>query len=395
MNSSPLRSLVTRHVCACRSPSAYNTRLFATSATRHGFSVPVSNIGSVTELRRQNRPLPVSQPATKEQKKKLVRPIVGFLACAAGIAASIWLYPTDKPMLTATEQSKKTNTISFDAPNVPGLPDTSLAEEAEKIPTGTSTIPFFPRTIQLSAPSARASAAAATDNTQKEVEYQLLGLGIRTVSILSIQVYVVGLYVAAPDIAALQERLIRQIDDVATTLVPGEKDKLKQMLLDPRQGEELWNKILIDGNIRTAFRVVPTRNTDFMHMRDGFVRGITARSGHFASDLQDQSFQDETFGQSLNDFKSVFGGGSRKKIPYGETLYLMRDAKGKFGAMMEDKKGETMWMGEVPDERISRLLWLNYLAGKSVSSEEARKSVIEGCIEIVSRPVGTVATQVV
>ena len=130
-------------------------------------------------------------------------------------------------------------------------------------------------------------------------------------------------------------------------------------------------------------------------MRDGFVRGITARSSHFASDLQDQTFQDETFGQSLNDFKTVFGGGARKKIPYGETLYLMRDAKGKFGAMLEDKKGETIWMGEVPDERISRLLWLNYLAGKSVSSEDARKNVVDGCMEIVSRPVGTVAAQVV
>ena len=58
------------------------------------------------------------------------------------------------------------------------------------------------------------------------VEYQLLGLGIRTVSFLGIQVYVVGMYVATEDIAALQEGLIRKIAPTATTLVAGEKESL-------------------------------------------------------------------------------------------------------------------------------------------------------------------------
>jgi hypothetical protein len=38
---------------------------------------------------------------------------------------------------------------------------------------------------------------------------------------------------------------------------------------------------------------------------------------------------------------------------------------------------------------------LNYLAGKTVASEGARKSIVEGIMEFVERPVGTVATQVV
>ena len=279
-------------------------------------------------------------------------------------------------------------------PSIPGLPDTSLAEQVEKVATGTSSVPFFPKHINLRSPTTPGSAAAASGDVQ-DSEYQLVGLGIRTVSIFSIQVYVVGMYVAVPDIATLQERLIRTIDPVATTLVPGEKDKLKDLLLDPVRGEEVFNTIVKDAGIRTVFRIVPTRNTDFMHMRDGFVRGITAKSSHFASDLQDKSFQDEGFGRSMNDLKAIFGGGARKKLPYGETLLLARDAKGAFAAMYEDKEGGRMHVGELADERVSRLLWLNYLAGKSVSSEELRKSVVEGCVELVSRPVGTVATQVV
>ena len=316
----------------------------------------------------------------------------GVALCAAMMALTI--YSVDLP---SDEERKKMKATQLDGPTtpvVPGQVDTSLSEQVEKVATGTSSVPYFPKHINLRAPTTEGSAASASEAVQ-DSEYQLVGLGIRTVSIFGIQVYVVGMYVAVPDIATLQEKLVRMIDPVATTLVPGEKDKLKELLLDPVRGEEVWDRIVKEAGIRTAFRIVPTRNTDFMHMRDGFVRGITAKSSHFASDLQDKGFQDEGFGRSMNDLKAIFGGGARKKLPYGETLLLARDAKGAFAAMYEDKEGGRMHMGELTDERVSRLLWLNYLAGKSVSSEELRKSVVDGCVELVSRPVGTVATQVV
>jgi hypothetical protein len=53
------------------------------------------------------------------------------------------------------------------------------------------------------------------------------------------------------------------------------------------------------------------------------------------------------------------------------------------------------WMGRVVDERVSRLVWLNYLAGKTVSSEGARQSIVDGLMAIVERPVGTVVQRVV
>lgn len=164
--------------------------------------------------------------------------------------------------------------------------------------------------------------------------------------------------------------------------------------MDPVKGEEIFNTLLSNGKLRTAIRIVPTRNTDWMHMRDGFVRGITARSAHFANDLSSPEFNDESFGTSLNEFKSIFSA-SRKKIPWGETLYLTRDAGGALSAVHEDKSGTRTVMGTVADERVGRLLWLGYLAGKSVSSEDARKGIVEGAVEVCGRPVGTVAEQVV
>lgn len=343
----------------------------------------------------------------------------GIALCAMAMFGTIVLYPdprkqerragldaqeaaaiADRRLLD--EKKTKTNVAQLDAP--PSIEGTfsaqSKIDEIEQVQTGTSTIPTIPRTIYLPSQAAPSTPASTNEpsGTESKVEYQLVGLGIRTVSILSIQVYVVGLYIAVADIAKLQEQLVHRVaDPVATTLVPGEKSELRDLLLDPQRGEETWNQIIKDGGIRTAFRITPTRNTDFMHLRDGFVRGITARSAQLSksSDSTTSDFQDESFGSALNDFKSVFGGTARRKLPRGEHLYLTRDAQGGLAVYTEDKQGVRIKMGDVNDERVGRLLWLGYLAGQNVSSEEARKSIIEGCLEFVERPVGTVATQVI
>ncbi|KAI9679873.1 MAG: Altered inheritance of mitochondria protein 18 mitochondrial [Caeruleum heppii] len=258
----------------------------------------------------------------------------------------------------------------------------------DQIPTGTSTIPTFPKTIEL--PD---SAEAAVGG---KIEYQLMGLGIRTVSFLGIQVYVVGLYVATQDVADLQQALVRKIDPIATTLIKTEKDRLRDLLLEPEQGEAIWADIIKNTGVRTAIRIVPTRNTDFQHLRDGWVRGVTARTQK-ASRAGDQEFEDDRFGQAMQDFKGIFSGGSRKNVPKGKTLILMRGSKGPLTVWYDDQaEGQRMEkMGDVRDERISRLIWMGYLAGKTVASEGARQSVVEGIMDYVERPVGTVATQVI
>lgn len=290
---------------------------------------------------------------------------------------------------------------------------------ADEIPTGTSTVPHFPSTIRLpkSLDTSMMKPGDEPNSPDGDEEYQLLGLGIRTVSFLRIQVYVVGMYVANRDISELQQRLVRTavnppgqqsvIMEVpgannATSLVPAERQQLKELLLDPEHGDDAWNAILKSDGIRTAFRIVPTRNTDFMHLRDGWVRGISGRAQHAIAKAKETGstsageYQDETFGAAMNDLKAVFGGGQRRSVPKGQTLVLLRNAQGALDALYNpDASKPARWMGRVPDERISRLIWLNYLAGKNVSSESARNSIVDGVMGIVERPVGTVVQKIV
>ncbi|KFY62753.1 hypothetical protein V496_04420 [Pseudogymnoascus sp. VKM F-4515 (FW-2607)] len=262
-----------------------------------------------------------------------------------------------------------------------------MGEEAEDntdtVETGTSTVPTFPRLMQFDdeKTSEKAEGEVATPT-----EYQLLGLGIRKVSFLSIQVYVVGMYVATDDIAQLQRTLIKKIDPIATTLVAGEKDTLKERLMDPEAGEEVWNHILSSTSVRTLFRIVPVRDTDFGHMRDAYVRAVTSQARKHPKE-----FGDDKFGQSVAELKAMFGHGN---VPKGRELVLARNGKGALAAWFDAGKAGPQRLGEVDDERISRALWLHYLAGSHVASEAARKSIVDGIMEFVERPVGTVAAQV-
>lgn len=257
------------------------------------------------------------------------------------------------------------------------------AEGNEMVPTGNSTVPHFPRRLDLS----KRTGLPATAKDDMGTEYQLVGLGVRTVSFLSIQVYVVGFYVATPDIATMQNHLVKKVNRLATTLVPGEKEELRKTLNDPVAGEETWDTMLREVGCRTAIRIVPVRDTDFNHMRDAFVRAVTARSA-----LNVEAYGDDAFGEAVRSFKGLL---NRGKMPKGGEMLLCRDGKGALSVLFDQGAGEGRTeLGTVEDERVSRLLWMNYLAGKKVASEGARQSVIDGVMEFVERPIGTVAAQV-
>ena len=277
----------------------------------------------------------------------------------------------------------------------------SEGEAAEQVLTGTSTIPSFPKYIMVpsAVPSTTPTLPSGTGDANQT--YQLIGLGIRTVSFLSIQVYVVGLYVASTDIATLQSRMVHKATGVeaASTLVAGERDELRKMLLDPGRSERVWSEVLGEGGLRTVLRIVPTRNTDFGHLRDGFVRSITSRSqGKLHGDAMLGTFDDDGFGKAIADFKALFSAGGKKNVGLrkGQVLMLVRESDGSLQAWVEGENAASLSrMGAVQDERISRLLWLGYLGGQQVASDSARKSIVDGVLDFVERPVGTVETQVV
>jgi hypothetical protein len=330
----------------------------------------------------------------------------------------------DAPRKAAEEfQGKKVVIAAGDkviaTPGGTDNPQASDPDAIELVETGTSYVPYFPRTIRL--PTDTSGPEAITT----DAEYTLLGLGIRKVSFLRVQVYVVGLYVKTADLSTLQNHLINTVNPTASALIPNEKKDLRESLLDPEKSNKIWESILakngMDG-VDMAFRVVPCRGTDFKHLQDGWMRGIASRTDEvrrkqaelirqqaaenksisLPKPVEEGEFQDESFGLAMKEFRNLFQG--KGKAPKGSVIILTRNKSGHLGALYQpivkaanskqEVMGKSSWLGEVRDERVGRLVWLLYLGGQNVSSEPARQSIVDGCIDIVERPVGTLETMV-
>jgi hypothetical protein len=174
----------------------------------------------------------------------------------------------DSPRKAADEfQGKRVVIAAGDkviaAPTDAENPQASDPDAIELVETGTSYVPYFPRTISLPHTS-----SVGPEGFTSESEYQLLGLGIRKVSFLRVQVYVVGLYVKTADLSTLQNHLINTVNPTASALIPGEKDDLRKALLDPERSTQIWEAILSRdgiGAVDMAFRVVPDAGNRVAH----------------------------------------------------------------------------------------------------------------------------------
>ena len=208
----------TRLRLACSTSTATASTATATAAAT---ATPVTAPASRKQSSRQRHAPPRGNSSSSNNYL--------LVAGAAAIAAVACLY--------STEPTQRT-----EAPPPP-------PPEGEGVDSGTG-VPPFPRTL-------------AVDTSR----YALLGLGIRTVSFLRIQVYVVGFYVHEDDLPALRAA-IRARHDAATPMTTARpehepvEEALRRRLLDPVEGEELWDALLGGAvQFRSAFRIVPTRNT--------------------------------------------------------------------------------------------------------------------------------------
>ncbi|KAJ6259171.1 hypothetical protein Dda_6069 [Drechslerella dactyloides] len=277
----------------------------------------------------------------------------------------------------------------------------------DTVPSGTSSVGPLPTRIYL-------PAGPIGDDSEKQVleEYTLIGHGIRTVSFLKIQVYVVALYIATSSLPPLQRHLLTaaSVPPTATTATLPERTALKSTLLTPDSGKAFFTSLLDargpDG-IRMAIRIVPTRGTDYPHLRDGWVRGIQGQTN-----AEPTLYDDDAFVDAISRFKALFGG--RKGVPKGRALVLARDEAGALFAYGPDEKVDgkkvpklsegarkeramegLRLLGVMDDPRVTRALWLCYFAGEKVASEGARQSVVDGLVEVVARPVGSTEGKVV
>lgn len=185
--------------------------------------------------------------------------------------------------------------------------------------------------------------------------FVLVASGVRTVSFLRVQVYVAALYVEESSFAKFAS------SSAASS--------------GAQTAEDLMNRA-IESGVAAVVRIVPVRNTDFAHLRDGFTRAIQQRRKNqrkAASEEQrsqsaeDQEAVEEALAEATQRFKESFPKTSLKKGEELDIVLRSTSAGGGVDVALEHK-GEIL--GRVPyDPRgrnvdIARLLLGAYLAEK-------------------------------
>ncbi|KZZ90005.1 Chalcone isomerase, subgroup [Ascosphaera apis ARSEF 7405] len=420
------------------------------NARRSFTSTPPSSASAFVERRRQRARDVAAAGSTDPEviealrkayyKKRMVISIAGLIVSGIGMwgvlkyAGEIEESKEDGDALqtagatTTSPKTDKTGSSSvFSKVKLDGPAEGVMVVEGQKkfldgveqVDTGNKVVPTFPKTMRipksLGEPGTLDSREPGAKVSQKAgvemEEYQLLGTGVRFVSFLSFHVYVLGMYVATSDLQTLQKTLLTTAvapapdspGPVVTSLVPGEREGLKELLLDGEKGPERWDRIIKDTKIKTIFRIVPTRNTDMSHLRDSWVKTVSAKAQEAKAaaaaagiDEADSEFADPSLQGAIADLKTL-GISYRKSVPKGEAVMLLRGRTGTMELLMQPPNKPTApltWLGCVKDERISRVLWAKYLAGKVVASEEARQNIVGGMMALVERPTGAVEQRV-
>ncbi|TIA90826.1 hypothetical protein E3P99_01411 [Wallemia hederae] len=195
------------------------------------------------------------------------------------------------------------------------------------------------------------------DNVYDSGVLKLLGLGVRTVSFLRVRVYSLGIY--AEESA---QRALSAVENVKQKLNTASSQS------DELVGEKLMEKV-ISSPYTFAVRIVPVRNTDFGHLRDGFVRAVQARM----KTAQLGAEESQQVNESLQAFKAYF---PASKVPKGDELTLTKTRK---GDLVLSYNGETL--GKLDSNAqgvrfISTQLLLAYFADKNPISVKAKDSVV-------------------
>ncbi|KAI9468113.1 MAG: chalcone-flavanone isomerase-domain-containing protein [Benjaminiella poitrasii] len=186
--------------------------------------------------------------------------------------------------------------------------------------------------------------------SKNEKEWKMLvGLGVRSVSFLNMNVYVVGLYMKTDDMDKLRK-------------LAGWKEFDKSKFLTDSELAEQFAEQPYDLSIR----LVPTRATNTQHLRDGFLRNLMQRM----KDQQLSESEEKEVLAALQDFKSNFVSMRVKK----ETVFVF--TKTAEGGLKMEYEGRDL--GTVMNPWLAKNFIMTYLNPQAPSSPAALNDIAEG-----------------
>ncbi|KAL1928625.1 hypothetical protein VTP01DRAFT_2411 [Rhizomucor pusillus] len=184
---------------------------------------------------------------------------------------------------------------------------------------------------------------------------RLVGLGVRQVSFLNLNVYVVGLYMKSQDIGAVRQ--LKGFEKFNKSEFLAKEDLALELLKQP---------------VDVSIRIVPVRSTNTQHLRDGFTRSLLQRMHNQSEDMTEE--QEREIMKAIQEFKSNFPSAKVKK---GAEFVFTKNRDGYLEMEFEGKQ-----MGTVKNTWLAINFFMGYLNPTQPASEYARQSIADGFQEL-------------
>ena len=181
--------------------------------------------------------------------------------------------------------------------------------------------------------------------------FRLVAWGVRTVSFLRVQVYNVGLYIPESQYPVLPTYCLSDANS------------------DP------WGTMIRIYSYPLLLRIIPVRNTEFAHLRDGFVKSTMTRLTKY----DDVDSRKAALEESIVRFKALF---LKAKMKKGEVLTIMQkgpELKLFVGGDMHEN------LGGVKNDDLARGLMSAYLVGENVVSPDLQKKLKQSILQIAAQ----------
>ncbi|KAG8911314.1 hypothetical protein FRC00_006716 [Tulasnella sp. 408] len=225
--------------------------------------------------------------------------------------------------------------VRLESSYILGFEDDKVAESFDTIAEPASGVEF-PKVITFKSP--------------QTLPLTLLGVGIRTVSFLKMQVYAVGFYA---DLTRVDFQASACLCDSRHTMgLKTPEEKLEYLI----------------RNKSVAVRIVAVRNTSFHHLRDAYIRTLNARLGVLRKENKDTLTveQEDAVQDSLQALKSTFPPSSLpKKVPF----YMVLPAPST--SPVTRLLSIPTLNGKIENTWVAEELFRNYFAGDGPSPKQA------------------------
>lgn len=199
-------------------------------------------------------------------------------------------------------------------------------------------------------------------------KYVMLGYGVRSVTFVSFRVYALGVYIAEQDKHLIPDVLNSKFLSTAFIDTDSEKphqENVKDAMDDPDKSSILIGNLL-DSGARMLVKLTPVRNTDFNHLRDGFIRTILNHP--------EAKKNQELLTPGLDELKKAFT--LNGKVAKDDDLIVELQANGSLQLSYYDrKKDKVKSMGRVDQPIVGKYLFSQYMSGPKPLSPSAKASV--------------------